>query len=49
LPSLHQKSGAFEIPFLNEGVGTEYSQGFPKGTPFFGFSKGKALGTARQR
>jgi hypothetical protein len=49
LPCTHQRPGAFEIPFLNEGVGIEYSQGFPKGKSFGGFSKGEALGQARQR
>jgi hypothetical protein len=56
LPCAHQRPGAFEIPFLNEGVGIEYSLGFseqslgfPKGAPFGGISKGKALGKARQR
>jgi hypothetical protein len=49
LPCTHQRPRAFEIPFLNEGVGIEHSQGFPKGKPFGGFSKGKALGSARQR
>jgi hypothetical protein len=41
------KAGAFEIPFLNEGVGIGHSLGFPKGAPFGGFSKGNALGNAR--
>jgi hypothetical protein len=49
LPRTHQKPEDFEIPFLNEGVGIEYSQGFPKGAPFGGFSKGNGLGHARQR
>jgi hypothetical protein len=29
-----QGPGAFEIPFLNEGVGIEHSEGFSKGAPF---------------
>jgi hypothetical protein len=56
LPCTHQKPGAFEIPFLNEGVGIEYSfgfsgqsLGFQKGLLFGGISKGKALGNACQR
>jgi hypothetical protein len=49
LPCTYQRPGAFEIPFLNEGLGIEYSQGFPKGAPFGGFSQDKALEHARQR
>ncbi len=30
LPCTHQKPGAFEIPFLNEGVGIEYSLGLQR-------------------
>jgi hypothetical protein len=56
LPCTHQRPGAFEIPFLNEGVGightlrfTGPALGFQRARPFGGISKGNALGEARQR
>jgi hypothetical protein len=57
MPGAHpSKAGGFEIPFLNEGVGTGHSLGFTgpalgfqRAPPFGGFSKGNALGQAHQR